>query len=272
MDRRRVLEIGLLLAGGYAAAVGGLYVLQDRLIFPRGRTSPPYRELPSAAESLVLETADGARLEGVYLPSPDASAPLVLGFPGNAWNAQDFALFLADCLPEAAIVAFHYRGYPPSTGHPGERALARDAHAIVRCLGERWPERPLVVVGVSIGSGVAAHVLDASEVAGAVLIVPFDSVLAVAREQYPWVPVGALLRHPFDTVAMVERTDLPIAVLSAAEDKLIRPARTAALVDRIPNLAFEHTFEGASHHSIFDEPSFPAVLDAAVIKVSGANV
>jgi hypothetical protein len=266
-----VVEIGIAAVALYAVAVGALFVMQDGMLFPREATRPPAEPLPAAAEHWTLTAGDGATLHGVHIPAREGATPIVLGFPGNAWNAQDFAVFLHERVPGAHVVAFHYRGYAPSEGRPGERALVADARAIVDRLRERWPERAIVPVGASLGSGVAAAVLAERDVAGAVLISPFDSIRAVARERYPWVPVGLLLRHPFDSAARLEAVQRPVAVISAGRDDLVRPARTAALVRRVPHVVDHHVFADADHNSLYDEPRFPAVLADAVDAVVAAH-
>ncbi len=271
MNGRRVLEFGLLLAAGYGLAVGGLFLMQDRMIFPRAATPPPGRELPATAERWSLPAEGGVTLHGVHLPGAEEAPADVVGFSGNAWNAQDFALFLRDCLPEAAITVFHYRGYAPSGGAPSEAALAADARRVVAEVSRRRPERPVVLVGVSLGSGVAAQAIDAPGVAGAVLVAAFDSLKAVARERYRWAPVGLLLRHQFDSAAKLAGTDRPVAVLSAARDELFPPARTAALVAGVRRLAHRHVFADADHNSIVDEPSFAEILAKALAAVLDAH-
>ena len=44
--------------------------------------------------------------------------PTLLGFGGNAWNAEAMALYLHGLFPGREVAAFHYRGYAPSTGEP----------------------------------------------------------------------------------------------------------------------------------------------------------
>lgn len=266
-----VLEIAIAAVALYSLAVGALFLMQDGMLFPTGATPPPQDPLPAAAEHWTLAGADGATLRGVYIPAREGATPIVLGFPGNAWNAQDFAVFLHERLPEADVVAFHYRGYAPSQGRPSERALVADALAIVDRLHQRWPGRPIVPVGASLGTGVAAAVVAERAVAGAVLISPFDSVRAVAQERYPWVPVGRLLRHPFDSVARLADVAAPVAVISAGRDDLVRPRRTAALVRRVPNVVHHHVVAEADHFSLYDAPRFPAALAAAVDAVLAAQ-
>jgi hypothetical protein len=266
-----MVEIGIAAAVLYAAAVGALFVMQDAMLFPRDRTAPPADPLPPAAEHWTLTSDDGAILHGVHVPARAGATPVVLGFPGNAWNARDFAVFLHERLPRADVVAFHYRGYAPSEGRPSERALVADALALTDRLRARWPERPLVVVGASLGAAVAAAVVAEREVTGAVLITPFDSVRALARERYPWVPVGLLLRHPFDSAARLADAAEPVAVISAGRDELVSPARTAALVRRIPRLTDHRVFADDDHQSLYDDPRFGPALRDAVDAVVAAH-
>ena len=269
--KRMVVELAVVATALYAVAVGALFVMQDGMLFPRGAVRPPVEPLPAAAEHWTLTSADGATLYGVHLPPRDGDGPIVLGFPGNAWNAQDYAVFLHERLPDAHVVAFHYRGYAPSEGRPSERALVADGLAIVDRLRGRWPERAIVPVGASIGSGVAAAVLAERDVAGAVLISPFDSVRALAAARYPWVPVGWLLRHPFDSAARLETVERPVAVISAGRDQLVPPGRTAALLESVATLVDHHVFADAGHGDLYDEPRFGAVLADAVDAVVAAQ-
>src|SRR3546814_3245062 len=101
-------------------------------------SGPP---LPATAERIEVAAADGVRLRGVRIPPrrPRTGERLILlGFGGNAWNADNVALYLHDLFPEAEAVAFHYRGYLPSAGRPSAAALLADAPSLYdHIVGER---------------------------------------------------------------------------------------------------------------------------------------
>ena len=101
---------------------------QASLIFPVHAVAPA-GPLPPGAEPMSLETPDGHRLAGIHIPAdaPAEERPLLLGFGGNAWNAQDVAEYLHELFPDHDVAAFHYRGYSPSTGAPSAEALIADA-------------------------------------------------------------------------------------------------------------------------------------------------
>ena len=121
--------ITLLLLGlaAYLAVAACLWLAQDALIFPRYAVGPAEHVLPKGTERLELRTAEGHRLVGNLVRAREPSRGLLLGFTGNAWNADDFTVFLAHRLRDLDIAAFHYRGYAPSEGRPAEAALVADA-------------------------------------------------------------------------------------------------------------------------------------------------
>jgi hypothetical protein len=48
-----------------------------------------------------------------------------------------------------------------------------------------------------LGSGIATYLASQKNVAGVILVTPYDSILSVASELYPFIPVKFLLRHKF---------------------------------------------------------------------------
>jgi uncharacterized protein len=66
--------------------------------------------------------------------------------------------------------------------------LLQDALAIHdHLVATRAPDR-IVAVGLSLGAGPAAHLAHERPIAGLILVTPFDSLKALAREHYPWRP------------------------------------------------------------------------------------
>ena len=117
----------------YLVAVVLMALAQDWLLFPRWAMARTATPVPAAAERLTLETASGAEVVGIHLPAirpPAGDAALILGFGGNAWDADELATHLQSVHPDRDVVTFHYRGYPPSTGRPSAAALLEDAVAI----------------------------------------------------------------------------------------------------------------------------------------------
>ncbi|WP_114964529.1 alpha/beta hydrolase [Alkalilacustris brevis] len=267
-----ILKIAAVLAGGYALIVAVLALSQTALLFPRWAVGPS-PQMPQGTVPLRLERPDGIELHGYLLPgSGDGDGPPLLGFGGNAWNAADMALFLHRVFPEHDVVAFHYRGYRPSTGRPSARGLKDDALAIHDHLLEHagWNEAP-VAVGFSIGAGPAAHLAAHRPLRGLILVTPFDSLTELARELYPWLPVAALLQHRMEPAATLKETRSPVAIIAAERDEVIPAARTEALREALahstPGIVFDHTLP-AGHNDLYARSDIGTALAAAMARLS----
>lgn len=243
----------------------------EQLIFPVGSVMPAGPP-PGEAETLDLATDDGATLRGLLVPplGPAASPrTLLLGFGGNAWNAQHAAEYLHELFPERHVGAFHYRGYPPSTGQPSARALIADAPLVHDLAVERAAPERIVAVGFSIGSGVAAALASSRRLDGLILVTPFESLRAVAQDLFPWAPIGPFFTHEMDCAAFLESAELPVAIIAAERDDIVRTERTQALRKRVGNLLFDRTIAGAGHNDIYQRPEFHDALRDALRTLLG---
>jgi fermentation-respiration switch protein FrsA (DUF1100 family) len=151
--------------------------------------------LPPFAEDIVrrnveLATPDGVPLRGWLLDVPDERLTLVY-FYGNGQSVMDTAhdlYTLADRL-RVDVLCVDYRGYGFSAGTPTLAALGEDGlrvfdHAVARAGG-----RGVVVMGYSLGTGVAVLVGARREAAGIILVAPPASPGAMVEHmesRLPW--------------------------------------------------------------------------------------
>ena len=238
---------------------------QSRLIFPTHAVPDP-GPLPTRAETWSIKTKDGATLSGVRMPAARNKTfkTLILGFGGNGWNAQDVAEYLHELYPNAEVVAFHYRGYKPSTGSPSAEALIADAPLVYDRASERLKPSRTIAVGFSIGTGVAAQLASSRKLDGLILVTPFDSLKAVAQSMYPWLPIGAFFQHEIDAAGPLAKAKVPVAILEAQRDELVPHERTEALRRRLPNLKFDRTIPRAGHNDIYARSDFQLAMREAL--------
>jgi uncharacterized protein len=255
----------------YVALLIAVFAFQARLLFPAGAVGGA-GPLPPGAERLALDTADGHRLHGIHIP-PSPAAPgariLILGFGGNAWNAEAAASYLHGLFPEADAVVFHYRGYRPSTGSPGAQALLDDAPLVYDLAVRRLRPARTVAVGFSVGSGVAASLAPRRRLDGLILVTPFDSLEKVAAGHYRWLPVRWLFRHDMILAKWLRGATVPTALIAGGRDTLITAPRTEALRRATGRLVYDRTIAGAGHNDIYDRPDFRAAMREALSRVGG---
>ena len=263
------VHLALSLMALYAAIIAGMYLAQTWLLFPTALARIARVQTPAATQRLEVQTSDGESLIGVRIRGTASGRPTLLGFGGNAWNAKVIALTLHNLLPDHDVVAFHYRGYAPSSGRPSAQALLSDSLLVFDCLRQALAHERIVLVGFSIGSGVAAYLARHRPAAGLILVTPFDSLETLARDLYWWAPVGLLLRHRMPTIEFVRGSIVPTALILAEHDAVVPARRSASLRPAIKRLVFERTVD-AGHNDIYDHPVFAAAIREALAKIEAA--
>jgi len=247
-----------------------MFEFQTHLIFPTHAVAKA-GPLPRGAELLSVKAADGDELAGVYIPADEAGADrtLILGFGGNAWNAQDVGEYLHELFPDEEVVTFHYRGYRPSQGSPSAEALMADAPLVYDLAMQRVKPKRVVAVGFSIGTGVAARLAADRKLDGLILVTPFDSLKAVAQSMYPWLPIGAFFNQEIEAASVLEKAAVPVAIIAAQRDEIVPSTRTEALAKRVRNLVFERTIPGAGHNDIYARSNFHEAMREAFDRLNG---
>jgi uncharacterized protein len=266
-----MLSLLAILGLGYAGVVALLYLLQTSLVFPGSYLPSQRLNSPRVPERLELPASGGAILHGMLFPGARNDADVLIGFGGNAQDAELLGQDLAADFPELNVVVFHYRGYGPSTGKPSEAAVLADALIIHDAMVARIRPARVYAIGISLGSAVAAYLSKERRLAGVILVTPFDSVEAIAKESYFWVPVGLLLRHRFPAIAFMTGNPTATAVIAAAEDRVVKPHRTKALIARLDNLVFQATLQDAGHETLYELPAYKTTLQTAFAALRDAG-
>ena len=233
----------------YLAAFAALAFAQRSFVFqPGGEVLPP---AIAGAEVLKLRTEDGETLIAWHV-APAPGKPLLLYFHGNGGNLTlQTELLRALIAGGNGLMAVEYRGYPGSTGSPSERGLLLDAEAAYAkalALGTA-PER-IVVVGQSLGSGVAVALAVRHEVGAVVLDSPFTSALAVASRLYGMFPVRWVMLDPFPSDERIVKVKAPLLVVHGTADGVIPFEFGKGLYDLANQPKTFMPVEGAGHLSL----------------------
>ena len=269
---RMVLEV---LKIGAAIAVGlpvFLYFYQEKMLF---YPTPPASSVPRPArgdvEDVRLLAADGVQLSGWFIRSGPGRAPLLIYFGGNAEDVS-WLVGMADGFAGHSLLLLNYRGYGGSGGRPGESALFADALLAYDYATQRRDvdASRVLAMGRSLGSGVAVHLAAHRQLAGVILVSPYDSVRALAQSIYPWLPVGLLLKHPFDSLSRAGSLATPLLCLVAPNDGVIPPTNSRRLFDAWGGSDKRWTeVREAGHDDISGEPRYWEEIATFLGRISG---
>jgi pimeloyl-ACP methyl ester carboxylesterase len=218
----RVSLIGLPLS--YLAVAGALYFYQERLVYKPLRTlhgDPLSKGL--AYDDLRLATPDGELLHAWYIPA-HAAHGTVLYLHGNGGN-------ISSILPDVLVLhelglnllLLDYRGYGESSGSPSEQGMYTDVQTAWDYLTATRgiAATQIVIVGYSMGGGVAAWLAERTAPAGLILINTFTSMKDRGSELYPYLPVRQLMRYHYPILERLPQITSPILIAHARDDRTI---------------------------------------------------
>ncbi len=245
--------IGVLLTL-YLGACATFYTKQNQMLYH------PTKVTASNQKASVAWQRDGQTLRITQIVRMGDQA--IMYFGGNAEDVLHTAKKLAQVFPERSIYALNYRGYSGSTGEPSEQALIGDAVALFDKIHET--QTHVQVMGRSLGSGVAVQLAHARPVERLALVTPYDSIVSVAHDHFPYFPMSILVKDKYRSVRYAPDIKIPVTLLVAGKDTLIPPNHAMQLAQKFPPESVKViTFEMAEHNSISREPDFwPQVTKA----------
>jgi pimeloyl-ACP methyl ester carboxylesterase len=252
--RLRVMTIVLTCAGAIVALYGAccalLYFKQDDFLFFKVKNDSGLAALWQA-KRITINT-DDTSIEGWWSDNENSNSDLVVLYFGG--NAEDVLYSAANIerLHIKRFLATNYRGYGNTPGRPSESNLFKDALAIYDyAVAQPGIEaRNIVVMGRSLGSGVATYVAAHRKIRAAVLITPYDSIAAVAQEQFRFFPVNWLLKHRFPSAELAKTIQAPALMIAAEFDQVVPAIHTQRLVTAWAGPKQSITVDSVGHNDI----------------------
>lgn len=254
-------------AGAYLLFCALLYWRQEASIFYPGPNDRALRQQWSA--NRIEIPAAGATLEGWWTDKPGAATPAVILYFGG--NAEDvlYTAGTARHLDARRLLVVNYRGYGASTGRPGQKELYEDALAIYDwAVREGTDPKHIVVMGRSLGSGVATMLAANRPVAGAILVTPFDSLAAVGAGHYPIFPVRLLLRHPFPSDEWARQIPRPALLIAASHDFIVPAKHAQRLAEEWAGPKDIRILQGVGHNDVESNADYYPLINQFLSSVA----
>ncbi len=220
----RFLFLGILSFFGvlYFLYVSYIYFNQGKMVFnasklPANHTFSfvsPFREMTfKASDNIILH----GLLFGVQKPKG-----LVFYLHGNRGTVADWgqsASIFNECGYDFFIL--DYRGFGKSEGAiDDEKTVNDDVEMVFDALSKKYQQKNIVVVGYSIGTGVAAQLSSKRSQKMLVLLAPFYNFKEYSSTRAPYFP-DFLKKFSFETNLAFPKIKSPIYIFHGADDKLI---------------------------------------------------
>ncbi|MBE0627809.1 MAG: hypothetical protein IH606_23705 [Burkholderiales bacterium] len=220
---------------GYAVYLAALTLFQKRFVFNSSHAMRS-ASVPSDTHEITsvrLSLSRNKAIRGWFLRPRQGKSPCPsIIYYGGRSEEVSWLQGAVKWFPEHAVLFLNYRGYGESEGKPSEAGLFADGLAQFDWLAAQPGVDPdgIVLVGRSLGTGVASYVAANRPAARVVLITPYDSLLAVARRRFWFTPLSLLLRHKFRSVEYAKTNMQPCLALLAEHDDVVPEEHTLRLM------------------------------------------
>jgi fermentation-respiration switch protein FrsA (DUF1100 family) len=255
-SRRMMIYLGVGLAAAWLVACVGLIVFARTMIYP---FQPGFSAaVPVGAPGMraVTIAADDGLALTVWLTPPREGRPVILYFTGNAGSLpSDGPLFGELAERGFGIAALNYRGAGGMPGKPSQAMLTADAVALYdaldRLIGQPVPPTRRVILGTSLGAGLAVQLAARRPVRGLVLETPFNRLCEVAQIHYPLFPACLLLPYErWASADLIGQVAAPVLILHGEADEIIPLSQGKALFTAAREPKSLIVYPGAHHNDL----------------------
>jgi pimeloyl-ACP methyl ester carboxylesterase len=220
--KKRLLRILKIVIGIYIVLCGILYFYQEKLIFFPQKLEKNYQfKFGQKFEELNIKTNDDKILNGLLF-KVENSKGLIFYLHGNAgslstwgevaetYNDLDYDIFIID-----------YRSYGKSEGEiNSQNQLFEDNQIAYNELKKRYKEDKIIVIGYSIGTGLAAKLASANNPKLLILQAPYYSLTDMMKHTYSFLPTF-LLKYKFETNDYLKNCKMPVVIFHGNQDRVI---------------------------------------------------
>ena len=214
---------------------------------PAGDWTPAHLEF----EDAWFEAEEGLKLHGWFVDHANPRG-VALFCHGNAGNVTVMAdsLQILNERHRLAVMSFDYRGYGRSAGKPSEAGILEDARAARKWLAKRTgtPEADIILMGQSLGGGVAIDLAARDGARALVLASTFTSLPAVGASHMPWLLPRWNMTIRMDSLSKIREYAGPVLISHGPADEVIPFTQGQRLYEAVPGPKRFHREPGARHN------------------------
>ena len=221
---RTMIIVFSLMAVLYSSTLLMLLIHQEKFIFkPKKSFSSEISIWGTKDHHIQLPWKDGQAHAHLFLR--ENSSRSLIYFYGNASNIDtsiEKCRWLSQFV-DASIFVADYPGYGQTTGEPGQKDIADLMEVWDRELTNQWnlPAQQRLIWGHSLGGAVASQFAAKHGAFGLILENTFNSMIDMAGEAYPFMPIRMVCRHPFDSDLALKNWNKPTLIYHSEDDHVV---------------------------------------------------
>lgn len=223
LSRMSIFLIALSLLVGFCfLSCVAVYLVQEKLIFKPKKLDRSHRfGFENNFEEMYIRAKDGKLLNGLLFRNRNSKG-LVFYLHGNIGSLNSWGQVPKNYIDLGYdVFIFDYRSYGKSEGKiKSQQQLYDDNQTIYTELKKQYTENKIILLGHSLGSGMAAKLAADNQAEKLILITPYYSFTDLVKNLYPLLPTF-ILKYRFPTYKYLKKCNIPIVIFHGDRDELI---------------------------------------------------
>jgi alpha-beta hydrolase superfamily lysophospholipase len=246
---------------------GILYFFQEKLIFFPQHLDKNYKfEFVQKFEELNIVATDGKLINGLLFQA-DSSKGLIFYFHGNAGNLStwgEVAKTYTDLNYDVFII--DYRSYGKSEGKINEqKQLFEDNQIAYNELKNKYAENKIIVLGYSIGTGLASKLASTNNPKLLILQAPYYNLTDMMKQRFSFIPTF-ILKYKFATNEYLKNCKMPVVIFHGNSDEVIYYGSSLKLKEEFKKKDTLITLNGQGHNGMTDNEEYKMELTKILTK------
>ena len=240
---------------------GLLFYFQEKLIFFPQKLDKNYQfNFDQSFSEINIKSFDGISLNGLLFKA-DSSKGLIFYLHGNAgslinWSrvAKTYTNLNYD------VFILDYRGFGKSDGSiSSQKQIFKDIQFAYNEMMKSYEENEIIVLGYSIGTGLAAKIASTNKPKLLILQAPYYSMIDMMRNTYPVIPTF-ILKYKFETDKFIKDCEMPIVVFHGDQDEVIYYGSSLKLKEHFKIQDTLISLIGQKHNGMTNNPDYKIEL------------
>lgn len=240
--------------------------LQDWIFFHPWNDLTSYKKLQQIDEFKEIEIKnDKVNLSGWFwnVQNKKEQAPLVIFFTGNAQNSSNtlYNYYLSGTMKDVFgnynLMIVDYPGYGMSKGKPSDDSMFVASNYIFEYATnmDEVDKDNIVIMGYSIGTGVASYCASKNDANALILVAPYDRALSLYNDSIDSFhgSVENLAKYSFDSATYAEDVDEPTLIFTSRADEVINYMHSLDLAGHFPELDDVIILDDVNHNGYFSQ-------------------
>ena len=240
--------------------------LQEYLFFHPWNDMISYKKLQEIDEFKEIKIKnDEVNLSGWFwnIENKEGKNPLVIFFGGNAQNSSNTLYnyyqsgIMKNVFGNYNLMLIDYPGYGMSKGKPSDDSMFIASKYIFEYATKMSEVNidNIVIMGYSIGTGVASYCASENDASGLILVAPYDKALSLYNDAIDSFhgSVASLAKYSFDSSTYAENVNEPTLIFTSKKDEVINYKHSLDLAGHFSKLDDVVVLDNVNHNGYFSQ-------------------